>query len=205
MSGDAAMNVSPLAVTLGPPLLGAPRMRDNGHGASRSSVPSGTSQRFSPERKSTATSVPHGGATHGTPSGDISGSTRTQYGVPHIEAPTLEAVAFGFGYCQAEDHLPNIMRGFITARGKLVVEDALVAELETGRIAAMLDVTHPEPPQAGHPFYRLPNCWLTPHRAGSSAGEVRRMGRYAIEDCLRIIAGEEPAWQVHEHMLATMA
>ncbi|REK18838.1 MAG: acylase [Planctomycetota bacterium] len=44
---------------------------------------------------------------------------RTEYGVPHIEAPTLEAVAFGFGYCQAEDHLPNIMRGYITARGEL--------------------------------------------------------------------------------------
>ena len=34
---------------------------------------------------------------------------RTQYGVPHIKADSLEAVAFGFGYCQAEDHLLNIM------------------------------------------------------------------------------------------------
>lgn len=92
-----------------------------------------------------------------------------------------------------------------TARGKLVVEDALVAELETGRITAMLDVTHPEPPEAGHPFYRLRNCYLTPHRAGSTAGEVRRMGRYAVDDCLRILGGEEPRYRVHEHMLATMA
>lgn len=92
-----------------------------------------------------------------------------------------------------------------TARGKLVVEDALVAELETGRINAMLDVTFPEPPAADHPFYRLPNCWLTPHRAGSSAGEVRRMGRYAIDDCLRILDGADPLYQVHQHMLATMA
>ncbi len=38
---------------------------------------------------------------------------RTEYGVPHIEAETLEAVAFGFGYCQAEDHLINIMRGML--------------------------------------------------------------------------------------------
>ncbi|MDA3961118.1 MAG: hydroxyacid dehydrogenase [Planctomycetota bacterium] len=92
-----------------------------------------------------------------------------------------------------------------TARGKLVVEDALVAELQTGRISAMLDVTFPEPPAADHPFYTLPNCYLTPHRAGSSAGEVRRMGRYAIDDCLAILAGEEPKYRVHEHMLATMA
>ena len=44
---------------------------------------------------------------------------RTQYGVPHIEGESLEAVAFGFGYCQAEDHLPNIMRGIVGVRGKL--------------------------------------------------------------------------------------
>ncbi len=44
---------------------------------------------------------------------------RTQYGVPHIRGESLEAVAFGFGYCQAEDHLPNIMRGIVGVRGKL--------------------------------------------------------------------------------------
>jgi len=44
---------------------------------------------------------------------------RTQYGVPHIQADSLEAVAFGFGYCQAEDHLPNILRGVIAARSQL--------------------------------------------------------------------------------------
>jgi phosphoglycerate dehydrogenase-like enzyme len=92
-----------------------------------------------------------------------------------------------------------------TARGALVDEDALVAELQTGRIAAMLDVTYPEPPEAGHPFYTLPNCWLTPHRAGSSAGELRRMGNYAIEDALRIIAGDEPRFPVRREQLATMA
>ncbi len=44
---------------------------------------------------------------------------RTEYGVPHIEGESLEAVAFGFGYCQAEDHLPNIMRGIVGVRGEL--------------------------------------------------------------------------------------
>ena len=44
---------------------------------------------------------------------------RTQYGVPHIEGQSLEAAAFGFGYCQAEDHLLNIMRGFLGARSEL--------------------------------------------------------------------------------------
>ncbi len=44
---------------------------------------------------------------------------RTAYGVPHIKADTLEAVAFGFGYCQAEDHLLNIMHSILRARGEL--------------------------------------------------------------------------------------
>ncbi len=44
---------------------------------------------------------------------------RTQYGVPHIQADSLEAVAFGLGYCQAEDHLPNIMRGIVGVRSQL--------------------------------------------------------------------------------------
>lgn len=44
---------------------------------------------------------------------------RTRYGVPHVEAPTLEAVSFGFAYCQAEDHLENILRGILGARGEL--------------------------------------------------------------------------------------
>lgn len=46
---------------------------------------------------------------------------RTDYGVPHIQADTLEAVAFGFAYCQAEDHLLNIMKSMIAARGELAL------------------------------------------------------------------------------------
>jgi len=92
-----------------------------------------------------------------------------------------------------------------TARGAIVDEAALIAELRTGRIDAHLDVTFPEPPEAGHPFYELPNCWLTPHRAGSTEGEVRRLGAFAIDDCLRLAAGEEPRYPVTREMLATMA
>ena len=44
---------------------------------------------------------------------------RTAYGVPHIQADSLRAVAFGFGYCQAEDHLENVMRSMLRARGEL--------------------------------------------------------------------------------------
>jgi phosphoglycerate dehydrogenase-like enzyme len=92
-----------------------------------------------------------------------------------------------------------------TARGALVDESALIAELRTGRITAHLDVTDPEPPVAGSPFWSLPNVYLTPHLAGSSSGEVRRMGQLAIEECLRVMRGEAPRFPVTEAMLATMA
>ncbi len=92
-----------------------------------------------------------------------------------------------------------------TARGALVDESALIARLQTGTITAHLDVTDPEPPIADSPFWSLPNCYLTPHLAGSSSGEIRRMGSLAIDECLRVIAGESPRFPVTEAMLATMA
>jgi len=92
-----------------------------------------------------------------------------------------------------------------TARGRLVDESALIAELKTGRISAHLDVTFPEPPVANSELYTLPNCWLTPHRAGSTGLEVQRMGKYAIDECLAVIAGRAPRFRVLESMLATMA
>ncbi len=43
---------------------------------------------------------------------------RTTYGVPHILGQSEAAAAFGFGYCQAEDHLLSIMRQMLIARGE---------------------------------------------------------------------------------------
>ena len=77
-----------------------------------------------------------------------------------------------------------------TSRGRLVDEDALVDALQTRDITAYLDVTHPEPPEANHAFYTLPNCILTPHVAGSYAAEVERMGAWAVEQLDRALAGE---------------
>lgn len=44
---------------------------------------------------------------------------RTQFGVPHISGETLEAAAFGFAYCQAEDHLLEILKSVLSARSEL--------------------------------------------------------------------------------------
>jgi phosphoglycerate dehydrogenase-like enzyme len=75
-----------------------------------------------------------------------------------------------------------------TARGMCVDEAALIAELQTGRILACLDVTDPEPPPPGSPLYSLPNCILTPHIAGAVKENTFRQGRQVanqIEDYVR--------------------
>jgi phosphoglycerate dehydrogenase-like enzyme len=77
-----------------------------------------------------------------------------------------------------------------TARGALVDHDALIAELRTGRLHAVLDVTEPEPLPAGSPLFELPNVVLTPHIAGALGTEVRRLGDAAIAEVARYAAGQ---------------
>jgi phosphoglycerate dehydrogenase-like enzyme len=68
-----------------------------------------------------------------------------------------------------------------------------------------LDVTDPEPPVEGHPFYTLSNCLLTPHIAGSAGDEVARMGTYMAQECQAYLAGAPTRYEVTEEMLQTMA
>lgn len=72
------------------------------------------------------------------------------------------------------------------ARGVIVDTAALVAELGTGRIAAALDVTDPEPLPSGHPLWSAPNVLINPHRGGASTAfepRVARLVRAQLERC----------------------
>jgi phosphoglycerate dehydrogenase-like enzyme len=60
------------------------------------------------------------------------------------------------------------------ARGAVVDTKALLAELETGRISAALDVTDPEPLPADHPLWHAPNTLITPHVGGPSSAFLPR-------------------------------
>jgi phosphoglycerate dehydrogenase-like enzyme len=92
-----------------------------------------------------------------------------------------------------------------TARGSLVDTDALVAELATGRISAILDVTDPEPLPADSPLFDLPNLFLTPHVAGSQGNELARMGRFIVEEAERLAAGEPLLHAVDPRLLSIQA
>ena len=86
--------------------------------------------------------------------------------------------------------LPDRATFINTARSALVDEDALVRELQSGRIDAVLDVTWPEPPSADSPLWTLPNVTLTPHVAGSAGNELVRMGSSAVREVARVLRGE---------------
>ncbi|MFH1008962.1 MAG: hydroxyacid dehydrogenase, partial [Candidatus Latescibacterota bacterium] len=83
-----------------------------------------------------------------------------------------------------------------TGRGATVDEEALIEELTTGRIDACLDVTDPEPPEPGSPFYTLPNCLLTPHIAGAVGNGRLLLGRFATDEILRYVDGKPLEGQV---------
>ncbi|NLF28148.1 MAG: hydroxyacid dehydrogenase [Clostridiales bacterium] len=79
-----------------------------------------------------------------------------------------------------------------SARGAVIDEEALVAELKTGRIRAVLDVFETEPLPADHVLRnRLPNVLNTPHVAAASQYWRCRQVRSVVEDIDRVLAGEK--------------
>ena len=78
------------------------------------------------------------------------------------------------------------------ARGPVVDTDALVAEVSTGRLQAVLDVTDPEPLPDDHPLWSAPGVLsITPHIAGDSPAGNARAAELAGEQLARFCAGEE--------------
>jgi glyoxylate reductase len=78
-----------------------------------------------------------------------------------------------------------------TARGEIVDEEALVAELVSGRISAGLDVFAREP-EVPRELLDLPNVILTPH-IGSATRQTREaMTRLVVDNLLAVERGEPP-------------
>lgn len=92
-----------------------------------------------------------------------------------------------------------------TARGALIDSEALTAELVSGRISAVLDVTEPEPLPEASVLRRLPNVFLTPHIAGSLGNELERMGRTVVDEAERLVDGLPLQHRVHQEDLSRVA
>ncbi len=77
------------------------------------------------------------------------------------------------------------------ARGKLVVEDDLVAALESGQLGgACLDVAAEEPLPTSSKLWNLPNVIITPHVAGQSRWRIDNMTIFFCENLRRYQAGD---------------
>ena len=74
-------------------------------------------------------------------------------------------------------------------RGGVVDTGALVAELESGRLRAVLDVVEPEPLPDGHPLWEAALA-ITPHNAGDTAAAEERAVRFGAEQLARFARGE---------------
>jgi len=109
-------------------------------------------------------------------------------------------------YSHFSQMLPNAT--FInTGRGaQVVAADLLRAMAEMPDRTALLDVTDPEEPAPlDSEYWKHPNVFMTPHRAGSMEGEIYRMGQYMFDEYARMCAGEALCYEVTLEMLATMA
>jgi phosphoglycerate dehydrogenase-like enzyme len=76
------------------------------------------------------------------------------------------------------------------ARGAVVDTDALLAELQRGRLRAALDVTDPEPLPADHPLWDAPNTFVSPHLAGDTPQADAKALRLVGEQLRRYARGE---------------
>lgn len=76
------------------------------------------------------------------------------------------------------------------ARGQIVDTDALIAELNSGRILAALDVTDPEPLPKGHPLWKAKGVLISPHVGGESTAFEPRFKRLLAEQLRRLANGE---------------
>jgi phosphoglycerate dehydrogenase-like enzyme len=79
---------------------------------------------------------------------------------------------------------------FVNAgRGRVVDSEALLAELRSGRLRAVLDVVDPEPLPDDHPLWDAALA-ITPHNAGDTPAADERAIRFGAEQLARFARGE---------------
>jgi phosphoglycerate dehydrogenase-like enzyme len=110
--------------------------------------------------------------------------------------PTLDVVILILPLTAESKHLFNAKRLSLmkdgsllvnVARGPIVDTDALVKELNSGRITAALDVTDPEPLPSDHPLWKAKSVLISPHVGGNTSAFEKR-ARRLIESQLQLLA-----------------
>ena len=80
------------------------------------------------------------------------------------------------------------------SRGGVVDTDALVAELRSLRLRAVLDVVDPSPLPAGHPLWTMPGVLITPHVGGIGTEASWRERAYTVvrDQLMHVVRGGLP-------------
>lgn len=78
-------------------------------------------------------------------------------------------------------------------RGQVVDTDALVLELQSGRLRAALDVTDPEPLPSEHPIWDCAGAIISPHSARTVPGTNRLCYQVAAEQIATFLSGGTPS------------
>ena len=114
--------------------------------------------------------------------------------------PTLDVVILILPLTKESKHLFDAKRLSLmkdgallvnVARGPIVETDALVKELNSGRITAALDVTDPEPLPNDHLLWRAKGVLISPHVGGNTTAFESR-ARRLIESQLNLLAEGKP-------------
>ncbi len=93
-----------------------------------------------------------------------------------------------------------------TARGEVIDIPALVAAVQSGKLAgAGIDVLPTEPPDADDPILHEPGILVTPHVAWASEQAKVDVRRRGAEDVLRVLRGERPRYPVNEPAVVAVA
>jgi phosphoglycerate dehydrogenase-like enzyme len=83
-------------------------------------------------------------------------------------------------------------RFYNVGRGTTVDERALGEALASGRISeAYLDVFESEPLPVAHPFWGLPNCYVTPHTAGGRHDQDTALVQHFLDNLAAFERGEK--------------
>lgn len=122
-----------------------------------------------------------------------------------IHAPALPATHNLVGRNELAS-LPDGATVINTSRGHCLDLDALVEELESARLFAIIDVTDPiEPLPDDHPLRSLPNAISTPHVAGSQGTELARMSDWVCDEVERFAEGRPQRNRITRDMIDRIA
>lgn len=101
-----------------------------------------------------------------------------------------------------DDFITKMKKGSFlinTSRGEILDEAALLRGLDSGHIkGAALDAFQNEPPDQDNPLLSHKKVICTPHLGAQTDGSTNNMGEMALNECLRVLAGDKPKYQVNQ-------